>query len=129
KNTEAETNPELDVWLEMYNQLAIDYPQLNLLTGEDLQAYNEAAEVISTYSEYSYSDLNTALPSDILGWYANALLENNDDEQAAVESIVPQITQARDAYIERRTERENRSEEHTSELQSRFDLVCRLLLE
>src|SRR5699024_12036159 len=28
-----------------------------------------------------------------------------------------------------RIEREVRSEEHTSELQSRFDLVCRLLLE
>src|SRR5699024_11700178 len=28
-----------------------------------------------------------------------------------------------------RTERQRRSEEHTSELQSRFDLVCRLLLE
>src|SRR5699024_11634433 len=27
------------------------------------------------------------------------------------------------------SERQNRSEEHTSELQSRFDLVCRLLLE
>src|SRR5699024_12011701 len=27
------------------------------------------------------------------------------------------------------SERKNRSEEHTSELQSRFDLVCRLLLE
>src|SRR5699024_12549804 len=27
------------------------------------------------------------------------------------------------------TNRPNRSEEHTSELQSRFDLVCRLLLE
>src|SRR5699024_12878556 len=29
----------------------------------------------------------------------------------------------------RRGPREERSEEHTSELQSRFDLVCRLLLE
>src|SRR5438067_10752623 len=28
-----------------------------------------------------------------------------------------------------RTSRDGRSEEHTSELQSRFDLVCRLLLE
>src|SRR5207249_9475341 len=28
-----------------------------------------------------------------------------------------------------RCDHENRSEEHTSELQSRFDLVCRLLLE
>src|SRR5437868_8604427 len=32
----------------------------------------------------------------------------------------------RDSEVERTT---NRSEEHTSELQSRFDLVCRLLLE
>src|SRR5437868_12679199 len=30
---------------------------------------------------------------------------------------------------ERLFRRQNRSEEHTSELQSRFDLVCRLLLE
>src|SRR5438067_13001602 len=29
----------------------------------------------------------------------------------------------------RRAEHQERSEEHTSELQSRFDLVCRLLLE
>src|SRR5699024_11528359 len=29
----------------------------------------------------------------------------------------------------RHVKRDNRSEEHTSELQSRFDLVCRLLLE
>src|SRR5699024_4991223 len=31
--------------------------------------------------------------------------------------------------VERTPESPNRSEEHTSELQSRFDLVCRLLLE
>src|SRR5699024_12615064 len=31
--------------------------------------------------------------------------------------------------ISRKKEKELRSEEHTSELQSRFDLVCRLLLE
>src|SRR5699024_12230302 len=36
----------------------------------------------------------------------------------------------RDRLVEgRRTALANRSEEHTSELQSRFDLVCRLLLE
>src|SRR5699024_12560200 len=35
-----------------------------------------------------------------------------------------------DAHVRRRTAaRRLRSEEHTSELQSRFDLVCRLLLE
>src|SRR5207249_10886202 len=32
-------------------------------------------------------------------------------------------------HDERRREKRSRSEEHTSELQSRFDLVCRLLLE
>src|SRR5699024_11452632 len=36
---------------------------------------------------------------------------------------------SRDAKIERGGIESDRSEEHTSELQSRFDLVCRLLLE
>lgn len=105
--TQAETDTVNDVWKTMYDQLAIDYAQLNLLTGENLQAYNDAAENIITNSQYSYSDLNTALPSDILGWYNSALLENNDDIQATVETILPQITQAREAYILRRDEREN----------------------
>src|SRR5207249_7251040 len=35
----------------------------------------------------------------------------------------------RPAALRRRAGRPQRSEEHTSELQSRFDLVCRLLLE
>src|SRR5438067_10243563 len=33
------------------------------------------------------------------------------------------------AHLPRQRQRRTRSEEHTSELQSRFDLVCRLLLE
>src|SRR5699024_12717504 len=37
--------------------------------------------------------------------------------------IAPIVTQQVNSLID------NRSEEHTSELQSRFDLVCRLLLE
>src|SRR5438067_5113518 len=42
------------------------------------------------------------------------------------EAYVPQA----DLYIEKDSSRnDDRSEEHTSELQSRFDLVCRLLLE
>src|SRR5207249_8024322 len=34
-----------------------------------------------------------------------------------------------DAFVDLDVSQEDRSEEHTSELQSRFDLVCRLLLE
>src|SRR5205085_7080733 len=39
----------------------------------------------------------------------------------------PQLSRARDAR--RAAARDNRSEEHTSELQSQSNLVCRLLLE
>src|SRR5699024_12151216 len=42
----------------------------------------------------------------------------------------PRRGRARSEAVHRRTRCEHRrSEEHTSELQSRFDLVCRLLLE
>src|SRR5699024_12005946 len=40
-----------------------------------------------------------------------------------------QVAQHRFSLIRRTSEFSVRSEEHTSELQSRFDLVCRLLLE
>src|SRR5699024_12262670 len=39
------------------------------------------------------------------------------------------VEQSAHRRIVERTQGEHRSEEHTSELQSRFDLVCRLLLE
>src|SRR5207249_11634807 len=46
------------------------------------------------------------------------------------EQFVAQIMRALDLSIRSEPNRSNsRSEEHTSELQSRFDLVCRLLLE
>src|SRR5699024_11342968 len=46
------------------------------------------------------------------------------DVQATVAAVLPKIARKNDrAFLDRR------SEEHTSELQSRFDLVCRLLLE
>lgn len=103
----TEASPGEDIWQWMYQKLAVDYPQLNLLTNEDYEAYNLAAENIVANSDYSYSDLNTALPRDILTWYNEAMAVNNDDVQTSVEAILPQITQAREAYIARREEREN----------------------
>src|SRR5699024_12572242 len=47
---------------------------------------------------------------------------NHDEVLSAVNRMI-------DAEREMRNAVERRSEEHTSELQSRFDLVCRLLLE
>src|SRR5438094_1787415 len=64
-------------------------------------------------------------------------LEHYDDEHVVVEGVlVPAwharpdragLSRARAAAAKRRETR--RSEEHTSELQSPYDLVCRLLLE
>src|SRR3712207_7079147 len=48
-----------------------------------------------------------------------------DDDQLAVISVI----QAQVEMLEDRLEEDRRSEEHTSELQSRQYLVCRLLLE
>src|SRR5450830_1998095 len=41
----------------------------------------------------------------------------------------PLVVSVTPGSLDRRTTSKNRSEEYTSELQSRFDLVCRLLLE
>src|SRR5438034_10720971 len=42
---------------------------------------------------------------------------------------LPRRTRSRSRWCRRRGPRDSRSEEHTSELQSHSDLVCRLLLE
>src|SRR5699024_11260297 len=47
------------------------------------------------------------------------------EEQSNVSRQVNELAQA----LDEQSRSLNRSEEHTSELQSRFDLVCRLLLE
>src|SRR5699024_12070332 len=51
-------------------------------------------------------------------------LMDTEDNLDRVEDILHEITQQLEPL-----EKQARSEEHTSELQSRFDLVCRLLLE
>lgn len=96
-------------WQLVYDQVAANYPGLNLLTGEEYEAYYRAAEAITANSgayNYTFSDLNTALPRDILSWYQTAMTENEDDVATSVEQILPQITAARDAYIIRRAQRE-----------------------
>src|SRR5437868_12568392 len=49
-----------------------------------------------------------------------------EEERRALEGVAASVP---DGAAPRRTREVERSEEHTSELQSRFDLVCRLLLE
>src|SRR5699024_1489604 len=57
--------------------------------------------------------------------------EEGADQKEIEKAIVtmPNYFEPYDTTVHFITEEEMRSEEHTSELQSRFDLVCRLLLE
>ncbi|MGO4929367.1 LPXTG cell wall anchor domain-containing protein [Fundicoccus sp. Sow4_F4] len=94
------------IYKAVYDSLAANYLNLGLLTGENYDAYRRAAEAIVAGSSYSFSDLNTALPSDILAWYQTEFATNEQNVEATVAAILPQITVARDAYIERRDARE-----------------------
>src|SRR5207249_11514320 len=58
--------------------------------------------------------------------------EHSANEQIAIRHQIVEIRLIRVKRVQivhRHIEKAQRSEEHTSELQSRFDLVCRLLLE
>src|SRR5699024_11605147 len=55
-------------------------------------------------------------------------VKRNGDEDAEKPSPMTKVSKKADVDSEN-NQSGNRSEEHTSELQSRFDIVCRLLLE
>src|SRR5699024_12388017 len=68
--------------------------------------------------------LATALFAEAAAWAQAALLRRWTDvaREDALETRISRLLTTRRGVV-------LRSEEHTSELQSRFDLVCRLLLE
>ena len=114
KDASAASSDSAVIYKDVYDSIATDYSGLGLLTGENYDAYRRAAEAIVAGSSYTFSDLNTALPSDILGWYQAEFAANEQNVEATVTAIVPQITEARDAYIERREAREAAEAEETS---------------
>src|SRR2546421_8215032 len=59
------------------------------------------------------------------------LFRSQESSELAANPIIVKLTKERDAYTAKIKQSRclPRSEEHTSELQSRSDLVCRLLLE
>src|SRR5699024_11965844 len=78
---------------------------------KDISATELGAKTITAILEETKVDVD-AIDEVIMGNVLQAGLGQNPARQAAIKAGLPQ-----------------RSEEHTSELQSRFDLVCRLLLE
>src|SRR5207249_5378077 len=65
----------------------------------------------------------------VKGGRAPAEVAQETSERGTVAVVVASLAPRLLQLGERRHQRLGRSEEHTSELQSRFDLVCRLLLE
>src|SRR5699024_12844860 len=74
-------------------------------------------------SSYYIEDNNLILTKGRTGFVVN-VDEMTNDLITRIQNL-----EVNNNQIELITEEQSRSEEHTSELQSRFDLVCRLLLE
>ena len=104
-----------ELYKAIYDELAANYPELSLLTGEQYDAYRRAAEAIAAASSYTFSDLNMALPSTTLALYQAEFNANGEDVDATVAAILPEIETAVKEYIERREQREAAAAESAEE--------------
>lgn len=104
-----------ELYKAIYDELAANYPELSLLTGEQYDAYGRAAEAIAAASSYTFSDLNMALPSTTLALYQAEFNANGEDVDATVAAILPEIETAVKEYIERREQREAEAVESAEE--------------
>lgn len=104
-----------ELYKAIYDDLAANYPELSLLTGEQYDAYRRAAEAIAAASSYTFSDLNMALPSTTLALYQAEFNANGEDVDATVAAILPEIETAVKEYIERREQREAAAAESAEE--------------
>ena len=104
-----------ELYKAIYDELAANYPELSLLTGEQYDAYRRAAEAIAAASSYTFSDLNMALPSTTLALYQAEFNANGEDVDATVAAILPEIETAVKEYIERREQREAAAVESAEE--------------
>ena len=92
------------------------------------QDYKDSVKYLGVYSYQNCLETQIGLGLDLKGGM-NVILEISVPD--VLENLADHKTDAgfTNAMKEARAQEEARSEEHTSELQSRFDLVCRLLLE
>src|SRR5438309_3430915 len=97
-----------------------------VLTGrsrEELQAVTY--DLRDKGADVSFLPTNLVQP-----WAAEALVQTVERERGGIDLLVNNAGGDPQREFDRMTLNENlRSEEHTSELQSQFHLVCRLLLE
>src|SRR5699024_8533917 len=100
---------EIDVKDTLKKKLDVDFKKYRILGACNPEFAHQALQ--------HEDKIGTMLP-------CNVIVEEHDDGRVEVSAVDPQASmQAVD------NDELARSEEHTSELQSRFELVCRLLLE
>src|SRR5699024_9391041 len=106
-------NEKIKSFLILYKNLLNNLNKVNLILNDFQDYFSLTSFKIKSFEKY-FLNYERQL-YDIWGWYKEKY-KNVDD------SIVQLLKIGG-------TGGDSRSEEHTSELQSRFDLVCRLLLE
>src|SRR5699024_1761733 len=86
--------------------------------------------MLSTISTFLNQKDNRSLHGPVILYQLHYLLFlSGTRTNSTVHPKMSSTTAGRMTFSENMSELDRRSEEHTSELQSRFDLVCRLLLE
>lgn len=95
-----------DIYLELYRDIANEYPDLNLLRNEDYEAYRDISSTIINHSELTYARLNQAGADNVLSLYQEAHTNDVSDEDL-VKEIYPRIEAEIQAFHDRQLTYEN----------------------
>jgi len=97
----------------VYQEISIDFPDLQLLTDKEYEKYQSIAKEIEDNSDYSFSDLNTALPQDIYHWYID--LDKDISQKERIKQLLPKIKKSREQYFKREKRSDQPYLENTNE--------------
>ena len=139
-NTIAVSNPTVTITGSVVNSTSSPFTAtftfseaIQNFSLSDVIVTNATSSVFNKISDSKYTALITPTSDGIvtINIPANSLqdLANNDNLASNTFSINYDTTKPTVTITSDKTSPVNRSEEHTSELQSHHDLVCRLLLE
>src|SRR5699024_4466163 len=121
-------HPDVDRWVRA-KKLGSDY-ELGGLENEFTRQIESTETTISISNDWEQFERNTVGKRIVRSEKAKRTVERQDDRER---EVARRTERADRQSVRKARERDDglelRSEEHTSELQSRFDLVCRLLLE
>ena len=100
----VESENLVDQMAYIYFVLAEDFPELDLLTGEDYKDYQSLASKLEQSSTYTYSTLNNALPRDILNYYRELKKAEEVKDQEIFQKLLIKVDEAFKAYEKRRAQ-------------------------